>query len=146
MFRGRFEYNIDEKGRISLPAKYREVLSASYDERLIITTFDSCLWGYPMAEWQVIEEKIAALPQFRSEVKALQRVFVSGAAECPLDRQGRIIIPPTLREYGGLKKEVVFVGMTKRIEIWSKERWEAVFTQSQELIEGHPDNLAELGL
>ncbi len=146
MFRGRFDYSIDDKGRISLPAKFREVLSANYDERLIITTFDQCLWAYPLPEWQVIEEKIAALPQFKSQVKALQRVFVSGAVECPLDKQGRIIIPPTLREYGGLKKEVVFVGMTKRIEIWSKDRWEAIFTDSQKLIDSATDDLAELGL
>lgn len=146
MFRGRFDYSIDDKGRVSLPAKFREVLSTNYDERLIVTTFDQCLWAYPLSEWQAIEEKIAALPQFKSQVKALQRVFVSGAAECPLDKQGRIILPPNLREYGGLKKDVVFVGMTKRIEIWSKERWEAVFNESQSLIETATDDLADLGL
>jgi len=146
MFRGRFEYTIDEKGRISLPAKFREALSANFDERLIITSFDNCLWAYPMPEWQAIEEKIAALPQFRSEVKALQRVFVSGAADCPLDKQGRIVIPPTLRDYAELKKEVVFVGMTKRIEIWSKEKWDQVFMDSQQKIESSTDDLADLGL
>lgn len=146
MFRGRFDYTIDEKGRISLPAKFREVLSANYDERLIVTTFDNCLWAYPIPEWQMIEEKIAALPQFKSEVKALQRIFVSGAAECGLDKQGRIIIPPVLREYGGLEKEVIFVGMTKRIEIWSKERWDDTFAKSQKLIENSTDDLADLGL
>lgn len=146
MFRGRFEYTIDEKGRISLPSKFREALSANFDERLIITSFDNCLWAYPMPEWQAIEEKIAALPQFRSEVKALQRVFVSGAADCPLDKQGRIVIPPTLRDYAELKKEVVFVGMTKRIEIWSKEKWDQVFMDSQQKIESSTDDLADLGL
>ncbi len=146
MFRGRFEYIIDEKGRISLPAKFRETLSANYDERLIITTFDNCLWGYPAKEWQVIEEKIASLPQFKSQVKALQRVFVSGAAECPLDKQGRIVIPPTLRDYADLKKEVLFVGMSRRIEIWSKEKWNKIFSASQEMIEKSTDDLADLGL
>lgn len=146
MFRGRFEYTIDEKGRISLPARFREVLSANYDERLILTTFDQCLWAYPIPEWQLIEEKIAALPQFKSEVKALQRIFVSGATECVLDKQGRTIIPPVLREYAGLEKDVLFVGMTKRIEIWSKERWEDIFSKSQKLIESSTDDLADLGL
>jgi MraZ protein len=146
MFRGRFEYTIDEKGRISLPAKFREVLSANFDERLIITTFDQCLWAYPLPEWQLIEEKIAGLPQFKSEVKALQRIFVSGAVECALDKQGRLIIPPVLREYGDLKKDVLFVGMTKRIEIWSKQRWEDIFAKSQMLIESSTDDLADLGL
>jgi len=146
MFRGRFEYSVDEKGRISLPSKFREVLSANYDERLIITTFDNCLWAYPMAEWQEIENKIAALPQFKSQVKALQRVFVSGAIECPLDKQGRILIPPNLRDYAGLSREVVFVGMTKRIEIWSKQKWEEIFTASQKQIDDSTDDLADLGL
>ncbi|MCP5467938.1 MAG: division/cell wall cluster transcriptional repressor MraZ [Deltaproteobacteria bacterium] len=146
MFRGRFEYSIDEKGRVSLPAKFREVLSTNYDERLVITTFDHCLWAYPMTEWQEIENKIAALPQFKSEVKALQRVFVSGAAECPIDKQGRIVIPPTLRDYAELQREVVYVGMTKRIEVWSKEKWEEAFNASQRTIENATDELANLGL
>ncbi len=146
MFRGRFEYSLDEKGRVSLPAKFREVLSTNYDERLVITTFDHCLWAYPMAEWQEIENKIAALPQFKSEVKALQRVFVSGAAECPIDKQGRIVIPPTLRDYAALQREVVYVGMTKRIEVWSKEKWEEAFDASQRTIENATDELANLGL
>ncbi len=142
----RFEYTIDDKGRTSLPAKFREVLSSNYDERLIITTFDNCLWAYPVAEWQAIEEKIAALPQFKPEVKALQRVFVSGAVECPLDKQGRLVIPPTLRDYAGLKKEIVFVGMTKRIEIWAKEKWQNVFNASQIKIESESSDLSNLGL
>ncbi|HCU25228.1 MAG TPA: cell division/cell wall cluster transcriptional repressor MraZ [Deltaproteobacteria bacterium] len=146
MFRGRFEYIIDEKGRTSLPARFREVLSANYDERLIVTTFDNCLWAYPVKEWTAIEDKIAALPQFKIEVKALQRVFVSGAAECPLDKQGRIVIPPTLRDYAGLKKDIVFVGMTKRIEIWSKEKWAEIFSASQAKIESSSEDLANLGL
>lgn len=146
MFRGRFEYTIDEKGRVSLPAKFRELLGSHYDERLIVTTFDQCLWAYPMPEWQAIEEKIAALPQFKSEVKALQRVFVSGAVECPPDKQGRITIPPTLRDYASLKKDVIFVGMTKRIEIWAKEKWEEVFSKAQEKIDDSTDDLANLGL
>lgn len=146
MFRGRFEYTIDEKGRTSLPAKFREVLSTNYDERLIITTFDNCLWAYPVAEWQAIEEKIAALPQFKAAVKSLQRVFVSGAVECLLDKQGRTVIPPTLREYAGLKKEIVFVGMTKRIEIWAKDKWKEVFNASQIKIESGSEDLANLGL
>jgi mraZ protein len=146
MFRGRFEYTIDEKGRTSLPAKFREVLSTNYDERLILTTFDNCLWAYPVAEWQAIEEKIAALPQFKAEVKALQRVFVSGAVECPLDKQGRMVVPAVLRDYAGLKKDIVFVGMTKRIEIWAKDKWQNVFNASQVKIESDTGDLANLGL
>lgn len=144
MFRGRFEHALDPKGRVSIPAKFREVLSANNDERLIITNFDGCLWGYPVAEWQAFEEKVAALPQFKPEVIALQRVFVSAATECPIDKQGRILVPPTLRDYAGIVKDLVFVGMTRRIEVWAADRWRAQFAKAQENVA--LDKLAELGL
>ena len=146
MFRGRFYYQIDAKGRLSVPSKFREVLSSNYDERLIVTNFDQCLWAYPFPEWQELERKVAALPQFREEVKALQRVFISAAVECPIDKQGRILLPPTLREYAALDKEAVIVGMTKRIEIWSRDRWNVVFDSAHSELEAMGDKLAELGL
>lgn len=146
MFRGRYEYGVDTKGRLAIPSKFREVLGTKFDERLIVTHFDQCLWAYPVPIWQELEKKIAALPQFQEEVKALQRVFVSAASECPLDKQGRILLPPTLREYAGLQKEAVLVGMTQRIEIWSADRWKKIFEESQKTLELKPDKLAELGL
>lgn len=146
MFRGRFEHSVDLKGRVSIPSKFREILATNYDERLILTNFDDCLWGYPVAEWQVIEDKVAALPQFKPEVKALQRVFISAATECPIDKQGRILVPPTLRDYAGITKDLVFVGMTKRIEIWSADRFKKVFTESQQDLKNLSEKLAELGL
>ena len=145
MFRGRFEHAIDNKGRTSIPSKFREILITNYDERLIITNFDACLWAYPVAEWQIIENKVAALPQFKPEVKALQRMFISAATECPIDKQGRILIPPTLRDYAGLSKEIVFVGMTKRIEVWAKDRWASEFDKSQKIAE-NAENLSDLVL
>ena len=146
MFRGRFENTIDAKGRISVPSKFREVLSANYDERLIITNFDGCLWAYPFKEWRIIEEKVSALPQFKAEVRALQRVFISAASECPIDKQGRMVIPPSLREYAGIEREVVFVGMVQRIEIWSKSRWVKEFEKSHEKIASSIEELANLGI
>jgi transcriptional regulator MraZ len=146
MFRGRYQHQIDSKGRLSVPARFREILLSSFDERLIITNFDTCLWAYPHPEWQELERKVAALPQFREEVKALQRVFISAAAECPVDRQGRILIPPALREYAGLARDVVIVGMTRRFEIWSRERWEQVFQHAQVKLDGMGATLADLGL
>lgn len=146
MFRGRFEHNIDTKGRTSLPAKFREILAGIQDERLIVTNFDHCLWAYPVVEWQAIEEKVAHLPQFKPEVKALQRVFISAATECNVDKQGRIMISPTLREYAGLEKEIVIVGMTKRIEIWDKSRWWKEFELEQKNILENGEALADLGL
>lgn len=145
MFRGRFAHTIDSKGRTSIPSKFREVLATNYDERLILTNFDGCLWAYPFAEWQIIENKVAALPQFKEEVKALQRIFISAATECPVDKQGRIVIPPTLRDYAGLKKNIILVGMTKRIEIWSKEGWQDVFEKAQKKV-SNDGGLGDLGL
>jgi MraZ protein len=146
MFRGRFFHGVDTKGRLSIPSKFRELLASNYDERLIVTNFDQCLWAYPLPEWQELERKVAGLPQFMEEVKALQRVFVSAATECPLDKQGRILLPPSLREYAELDRDVVIVGMTKRIEIWSKERWGVVFESAQRKLEALGTKLADLGL
>lgn len=146
MFKGRFEHAIDAKGRLSIPSRFRDLLATQYDERLVITNFDGCLWAYPVAEWQRVEEKIAALPQFKDEVKALQRVFVSGAMECPIDRTGRILLPPPLRDYAGIARYVVLVGTTRRIELWAKERWETVFAEAQSALSGMGDKLADLGL
>lgn len=146
MFRGRHRYSIDSKGRMAIPPKFREVLAASSDERLIVTNFDQCLWAYPVSEWQALEQKVAALPQFLDEVKALERVFISAAVECPLDGQGRILIPAELRDYAAMQREVMIVGMTKRIELWSVERWDVVFNSSQQRLEALGQKLADLGL
>ena len=146
MFRGRHRHNLDSKGRLSIPSKFREILSSSYDERLIVTNFDQCLWAYPVAEWQALETKVAALPQFLDEVKALQRVFISAAEECTFDKQGRILLPPELRLYAGIEQEVVVVGMTKRIELWSAKRWDEVFNGAQTELESLGQKLADLGL
>ena len=146
MFRGRFEHTVDTKGRLSVPVQFREVLATHFDERLVITNCDGWLWAYPMMEWLVVEQKIAALPQFKEEVKALQRVFVSGATECPVDKPGRILLPPTLREYAAIAKDVVLVGVTRRIEIWARERWVTVFSGAQTALTEMGEKLAELGL
>ena len=146
MFRGRHEYTIDEKGRLSIPSKFREVLATSFDARLIVTNFDQCLWAYPVTEWQELERKVGGLPQFLDEVKALQRVFISAATECTIDKQGRILLPPTLKDYAGITRDVIIVGMTKRIEIWAKERWNEVFKEAQGKLESMGARLAELGL
>lgn len=146
MFRGHHEYGIDEKGRLAIPAKFREILAAQFDDRLIITAFDQCLWAYPAAIWQEFEKKLAQLPQFMEEVKTFQRVFIATAQECTIDKQGRILLPPTLRDYAGLDKEVVLAGMVHRIEIWAKDRWQKVLVDSQKKLESMQEKLAELGL
>jgi MraZ protein len=146
MFRGRFEHIIDSKGRISIPAKYRELLAEKDDERLIITNFDRCLVAYPYEEWRNVEEKIGSLSMVKKEAKVFQRFFVSGAAECPIDKLGRILIPPTLRSYAHLEKDVVFAGMLKKFEIWSKERFLEEIKGAEENFEAMGETLAALGL
>ncbi len=127
MFRGHFEHSIDAKGRTSLPARFRDVLAATDDLRLVITPalFDPCLHAHPMRAWEALEEKIAALPQFDPHVVAFRRRYVSAAVECETDKQGRILVPPTLREHAGFQKEVLWAGMGPTIELWSTERWKA---------------------
>jgi len=146
MFRGRYEHTIDGKGRLSIPSRFREILTDKYTETLILTNFGRCLVAYPLEEWEALERKAAALPQLKKEVKAFQRYFISGAGECPLDGQGRILIPPSLRTCAELERDVVIVGLLRKIEIWSKPRWQEAFSQSQESFEENSDVLAELGL
>jgi len=146
MFRGRFEHTVDSKGRVSIPAKFRDLLAEKYDDRLILTNFDRCLVAYPYEEWRVLEERVGSLSMVKKEVKAFQRFFISGATECPIDKLGRILIPPTLRDYAQLGRNVVFAGMLRKFEIWSKERWQEEIKRSEVDFEGMGEALAELGM
>ncbi len=124
MFRGVYEHQIDAKGRTSLPAKMRETLVGAYDERLIITTaLDPCLHAYPVREWEALEVALARRNPMEPGVKTLMRLYVASAQECPLDKLGRVLIPPSLRTHAGLEKEVVWAGMVKVMEVWSREGW-----------------------
>lgn len=146
MFRGQFPHTIDAKGRVSVPSKFRDVLKDKYDERLIITNFDGCLIAYPFSEWQILEKKAANLSMLKKEAAQFLRFFYSGAAECWVDKLGRILIPQVLRDYAKLEKDIVLVGVAKRIEIWSKARWDAVIAKSQENFDDVRDVLASMGL
>lgn len=125
-FRGRFEYTIDSKGRLNIPSRFREVLLEEYgDEILVLTNFDHCLFAYPLSEWEVIEEKLGELPVIDEAVTSFKRFFYSSAQECSIDKQGRILIPPALRKYAGLDKEVILAGMIRYFELWDSKRfWE----------------------
>jgi MraZ protein len=146
MFRGRFEHIVDSKGRVSIPAKFRELLAEKNDDRLILTNFDRCLVAYPYEEWRGLEERVGSLSMVKKEVKAFQRFFISGATECPIDKLGRILVPPTLRDYAQLGRNVVFAGMLRKFEIWSKERWLEEIKRSEVDFEGMGEALADLGI
>ena len=136
MFSGRYEHTIDGKGRTSIPARFREILSSQFsDDRLIVTSLvDPCLIAHPVSEWQAIEEKIRLLPRFDPKVIQVKRVFISGATECPIDKNGRILVPPVLREFAGFERDIVWVGQVNYIELWSKKNWETVFKSARDQI------------
>ncbi|HAU84274.1 MAG TPA: division/cell wall cluster transcriptional repressor MraZ [Lachnospiraceae bacterium] len=120
MFMGEYDHTIDAKGRIIMPSKFRTDLG----EQFVITMgLDGCLFVYPNEEWMKFVEELKKLPGSR-EARQLQRYFMAGAIACEVDKQGRVLIPSKLREHACLEKEVVFVGVLSKIEIWSKERWE----------------------
>ncbi|MGE5329201.1 MAG: division/cell wall cluster transcriptional repressor MraZ [Deltaproteobacteria bacterium] len=122
MFIGEYQHTIDLKSRIIMPSKFREGLG----EKFIVTKgLDNCLFVYSLEEWTNFENKLRTLPIADKAAREFIRFFFSGAAECEVDKQGRILIPSNLREFAKLDKEIVITGVSTRIEIWSKENWEA---------------------
>jgi MraZ protein len=146
MFRGRYEHALDSKGRISIPSKFREILNKKYDERLVITNFDHCLVAFPYKEWSVLEKKVGSFSLVRKETSAFFRFFYSSAIDCEIDRQGRLLIPQTLRDYANLQRDIVLVGEGKRIEIFAKERWQEEARRAEEDFDKIRGTLADLGL
>jgi MraZ protein len=154
MFRGLFEHAIDAKGRTSLPSRFREVLRQHADaeegargDRLIVTTgIARCLVAYPPAEWNAFEARLAGLSQFDPHVVQLKRLYVAGATECALDKHSRLLIPPMLREYAGLRRDVVWAGMVTTIELWDKELWKEQTASSRGNRDAIARALTELGL
>ena len=146
MFRGRSLHTLDAKGRIRIPARFREILTARYEDRCIITNLDRCLIAYPLSEWEIIEQKLGELSLVRPDVKAFQRFFISGATECNFDKQGRILIPLTLREHASFEREVVLAGMLKSFELWSKPLWDEEISRARDDFAEITTTLAELGI
>lgn len=120
-FMGEHQHSIDGKGRLIVPSKFREGLG----EKFVVTKgLDGCLFVFPAARWSVLEEQLAKLPLTDSSSRIFTRFLLSGATECEVDKQGRILIPSNLREYSKLDRDVVLIGMGDRVEIWSSEVWE----------------------
>jgi len=116
---------MDNKGRVSIPARYREILKGGKDHQVILTNFGGYILAFPQSEWNKIEAKFAEQPLFRKDVRAFQRFLISGVEECPLDRQGRILVPPNLRDYARLSREVCLVGAIRCFEIWDRGTFES---------------------
>ncbi len=127
MFKGRFEHTVDEKGRTSLPARYRERLADAGESRIVITTaLDPCLVAYSLKEWEAFEERVAQLPSFDENVAYLKRIYVAGAVECELDKLGRIQLTQDLRQHANLTREVTWAGQGKTAELWDTAAYKAL--------------------
>jgi len=124
MFRGTSYHTIDPKGRFIIPARFRDVIKATGGDGIMITRMDDCLFAYTQDQWGKLEQKILDLPQKDEAMRRFQRVFIGGAHDCRYDAQGRVLIPPSLKQYSGLEKDIVLVGVLNRFEIWSRENYD----------------------
>lgn len=142
MFMGEYGHTIDAKGRIIVPVKFRESLG---DNFIITKGLDNCLFVYTNEEWQRFEDKLKTLPLTNKNARTFTRFFLAGAADVELDKQGRILIPSVLREFASLQKDVVFVGVGSRIEIWSKESWNDSISNYDDNMDEVAENMDSLG-
>ena len=124
MFRGSSAHTLDAKGRIIVPSRFRDVIRAGGGDTVMITRMDGCLYAYSANEWNKILDRIMDLAEKSDAMRRFRRVFVGGAFECNCDRQNRVLIPPTLRDYAKLIREIVLVGVLDHFEVWSRENWE----------------------
>lgn len=137
---------MDEKGRVLIPAKLRDVLASRYSGSLILTNFDTCIAAYPRQEWMILQEKVRSLPSMDVDVINFARYFFANAEECELDKSGRILIPLKLRKFANLNGEVILVGVMNKIELWSKDEWESFISTCEGKFAEMARKLASIGL
>lgn len=142
MFMGQYNHTIDTKGRVIIPSKFRDKLGGTF---VVTKGLDECLYGYSQEDWDELAQKIAALPITNPASRKFTRFFVGSAAECEFDKQGRILIPASLREYAGLSKDVVLVGAAGKIEIWSKDKYEDGTSSYEDNMDEVVASMEELG-
>lgn len=136
MFYGEHDHTIDRKGRLIIPSRFREVLKDHYGDKCVVTRgLDRCLFLFPEDEWRTQESKFRALSFTKQEARRFNRFYFSGAAELAFDRQGRVLIPQYLKEYAGIKRDVMVVGISNRIELWDKEEWKKFYAEFKESYE-----------
>ena len=145
-FRGRSEHNLDGKGRLNIPARFRDVLRQQYDERLMVTPWHKCLKAYPLPQWEKMEMTLLARLREQPDMKKMISYMIGGVVECPLDKQGRILLPPKLREECGIDKEVVISGVITYFEILDKKSWEIDNKPSPEDFDNFEISLLKSGL
>jgi len=135
VFKGTYHHRIDTKGRLPVPAAFRRALADKGAGTLVVTLIDQCLAAWPPAEWARLEAQLGALPAFSKPVKALTRLLVSRATDCEIDVQGRIRLPPLLRQSAGIERDAVVIGVLNRFELWSPETWSSFLHESERLLD-----------
>ena len=144
MFYGEYLHSIDRKGRLILPAKFRETAKAHFIEKFFITRgLDNCLFMLAEEEWKTQEGKFKAISFTKSESRKFNRLYFSGAVEIIFDKQGRILLPQYLKDFAGIKKDVVIVGVSNRIEIWAKDKWAEFYGNSKQSFEEIAEKLMD---
>ncbi|MDK1726163.1 division/cell wall cluster transcriptional repressor MraZ [Dellaglioa algida] len=142
MFMGEFKHTLDTKGRLIIPAKFREELG---DKFVITRGMDGCLFGYTQTEWALLEDNLKTLPLTKKDSRAFVRFLYSAATECEFDKQGRINIPVSLREHADLEKKCVLVGVSNRFEVWSEDRWNSFTESASENFDEIAENMVDFG-
>ena len=143
MFMGEYSHTIDTKGRLIIPSRFREELGETF---VVTKGLDGCLFVFSDEEWKAFEIKLKSLPLTNKNARQVARFFVAGATPCELDKQGRILLPATLREFAGLEKDVVLTGMLNRIEIWSKDKWNENNSLDDVAMDEIAEQMTDLGL
>ena len=143
MLLGEYNHNLDTKGRVSVPSKFREDLGESF---IVTKGLDNCLFAYSKKEWETFEIKLKSLPMTNTNARNFIRFFFSGATECEIDKLGRINIPLVLREYAGLKKDITIIGVSTRVEIWDKEKWNNYTSPENMDVDEIASQMSELGI
>ena len=148
MFRGSSFHTIDNKGRLIVPSRFRQFIKSEEGDGVMISRMDSCLVAYPFKEWRKLESKILSLAETSENMRRFRRVFIGGAFECSCDKQDRILIPQSLRQYADLDKEIVLVGVLEHFEIWAREKWERENTELEKDFKKEEvrNEIAKLGL
>ena len=143
MFIGEYQHTLDPKNRVIMPSKFREKLGDSF---VMTKGLDNCLFIYSSEEWSIVEDKLKSLPMTNKDARAFVRFFFAGACECELDKQGRILMPNNLKDYAKFDKELVIIGVSTRIEIWSREEWNKFNSDANISYEDVAEKMSQLGI
>ena len=143
MFIGEYQHTLDSKNRVIMPSKFREKLGDSF---VMTKGLDNCLFIYSSEEWDIVEDKLKSLPMTNKDARAFVRYFFAGACECDLDKQGRILMPNHLKDYAKIDKDLVIIGVSTRIEIWSREEWNKFNSDANISYEDVAEKMSQLGI